>query len=309
MKLSERRYSQKVLLGQQGNSLITLIAISLIMFVMFAFIKAIWYFRFPPADAPLLFNKNIMAWFVMPAGFEAFLQKPWTLITHMFIHDNIWKVFANMLWLWSFGYIMRELTGDRRIIPVFIYGSLAGAVAFLLSYNLIDSLQEGQAQAIYMGASAGVMAIAIATTMISPGYRIFPMIGGGIPLWAFTSLFLIIDLATISISDTGNLIAHIAGAVMGFFFIFLLRMGYDWSEWMNNFFDWAGNLFNPDKPRKGSNIKEELFYQSDVEPFKKTPHVTQQRVDEILDKINQRGYSHLTEEEKDILKRASEEGF
>jgi hypothetical protein len=30
-------------------------------------------------------------------------------------------------------------------------------------------------------------------------------------------------------------------------------------------------------------------------------------VDEILDKINQRGYDRLTEDEKDLLRRASEE--
>ncbi len=308
MKLSEKRYSPKVLLGRDGNSLMTLIAIILIMFVMMAFIKAIWYFRFPPAEAPLLFSKNIMAWFVMPASFESVIQKPWTIITHMFIHDNVWKVFANMLWLWSFGYIMRELTGDRKIIPVFIYGSIAGALAFLLSYNLIGSLQELKPQSIYLGASAGVMAVAVSTTMISPGYRIFPMIGGGLPLWALTALFLITDLATISISDTGHLLAHIAGGVMGFLFIFLLRMGYDWSEWMNRFFDWAGNLFNPNKPRRGYNIREELFYHSEIPPYTKTPHVTQQRIDEILDKIGQFGYSQLTDEEKDLLKRAGDEG-
>jgi len=35
--------------------------------------------------------------------------------------------------------------------------------------------------------------------------------------------------------------------------------------------------------------------------------VTQQRIDEILDKINQKGYHFLTDEEKELLKRASEE--
>jgi len=34
--------------------------------------------------------------------------------------------------------------------------------------------------------------------------------------------------------------------------------------------------------------------------------VTQQRIDEILDKINQKGYQKLTEEERDMLRRASE---
>ena len=114
-------------------------------------------------------------------------------------------------------------------------------------------------------------------------------------------------LATVSISDTGNLIAHLAGAFIGFLFILFLRMGYDWSDWMSNFFDWINNLFNPDKPRKGKSIKDELFYKTSSAPYTKTPNVTQQRIDEILDKINQKGYSFLTDEEKDLLKRAGEE--
>ena len=32
-----------------------------------------------------------------------------------------------------------------------------------------------------------------------------------------------------------------------------------------------------------------------------------EKIDEILDKINQKGYDRLTEEEKELLKRASEE--
>jgi len=115
------------------------------------------------------------------------------------------------------------------------------------------------------------------------------------------------DLAIVSISDTAILINHLAGAITGFLFIFFMRKGYDWSEWMSNFFDWITNLFNPDKPKKGTNIKEELFYKATAAPYTKTPNVTQQRIDDILDKINQQGYSHLTEEEKELLKRASKE--
>jgi DNA-directed RNA polymerase alpha subunit len=54
-------------------------------------------------------------------------------------------------------------------------------------------------------------------------------------------------------------------------------------------------------------IKSELFYKSKGEPFKKTPNLTQKRIDEILDKINHKGYSSLTEEEKEMLKKAGEE--
>ena len=309
MTFSEKQYKQRITLGQSGNALMMLIAICLILFVGLAFMKAVWYFRFPKETALPLFNKNLLGWFALQADGDRLLSKPWTILTYMFVHDNVWKVFANMLWLWCFGYIMQDMTGNRKIVPIFIYGGLAGGVAFILAYNFVPSLQSQLPFASTLGASAGVMAVAVATTLVAPGYKIFPMIGGGIPLWVLTALYAISDLATVSISDTGNLIAHLAGAFTGFLFVVFLRRGYDWSEWMSNFFDWVANLFNPDKPKKGKSIKEELFYKTSSAPYTKTPNVTQQRVDDILDKINQHGYNSLTDEEKDLLKRASKEGL
>jgi membrane associated rhomboid family serine protease len=307
MPYTEKKYKQKITLGQSDNALMKIIAICLIMFVGLAFMKAVWYFSYPKETALALFNKNVLGLFTLPADFNKLLAKPWTIITHMFVHDNIWKVFANMLWLWSFGFIMQDLTGNKKIIPVFIYGSLAGALAFSLAYNLIPSLKPLIPFAVTMGASAGVMAVAIATTMVSPGYRLFPMIRGGIPLWVLTVVYLLSNMLTIPVNDTANIMSQLAGALTGFLFISSMRQGYDWGAWMNNFFEWVNNLFNPDKPKKRKNIKDELFYKSSSAPYKKTPTLTQQRVDEILDKINQHGYNHLTEEEKELLKRASKE--
>lgn len=307
----QKRYRERIALGESGNTLILLIAICLIMFVLLAFMRALSYFNYPPDTALGYYHKNVLSWFVMPASFSALLSRPWTVITHMFVHDDIWKIFSNMLWLWCFGFILQDITGTKKIIPVFIYGSLGGAIAFLLAYNFLPSLQPFSGTATALGAASGVMAIAAVTTMVSPGYRIFPMLNGGIPLWVLTVIYVVADLATVSISDTGGLITHMAGAITGILFMYFLRMGYDWSRWMNNLFDWFGNLFNPDKPKKGQKpIREELFYKSSkVVPFTKTPHVTQQRIDEILDKISQKGYGSLSKEEKDLLERAGKDGL
>jgi membrane associated rhomboid family serine protease len=307
MTYPEQQYKQKISLGQPGNALMILIAICLIVFVGLAFMKAIWYFKYPKEVALSFYYKNVLSWFVMPADPDKMMSQPWSIITHMFIHDNFWKIFANMLWLWCFGYILQDMTGNKKIIPVFIYGALGGALAFMLAYNLLPSLKAQLPVADLMGASAGVMAVAIVTTMVSPGYRIFPMIKGGIPLWVLTILYVVSDLATISFSNTGYLVAHVAGAVTGYLFVFFLRLGYDWGGWMNNFFDWVNNLFHPGKPKKGRNIKDELHYRSSTTPYKKTMNVSQDRIDAILDKINQQGYSFLTDEEKELLKRASKE--
>lgn len=304
MSYYEQDYRRRLHIGRENNSLIALVVVNLTVFIVFAFISVIYRFVNIPQD---FFIKNVFNWFALPADFETFMYRPWTLITHMFLHNNVWKVFANMLWLWGFGYIMRDLTGNRKIVAIYVYGCIAGAIAFMLAYNFIPSLKVNIATSTAFGASAGVMAVAVSTTMISPDFRIFPMLNGGIPLWVLTLLFVIIDLASISTTNTAEYFSHVAGAAMGFFFIFLLRRGYDWSEWMNNFFDWIGNLFNPDKPKRGKDMRTEVFYKKTRQQYKKTANITQQRIDEILDKINQKGYHFLTDEEKELLKRASKE--
>ncbi|MBI1344373.1 MAG: rhomboid family intramembrane serine protease [Terrimonas sp.] len=290
-----------------NNALVMLIAIHLVVFVLFSFINVFYFFSFEKEIARVHFYQDIYTNLAIPAGFREFLHKPWTLLTHMFYHFEVWHLISNMIWLWMFGYILHDLTGNNKIIPIFLYGGLGGAVAFMLVYNLIPALHADIEGVNAVGGSAGVMAVAIATTMIAPGFRLFPFINGGIPLWVLTMIFVIIDLAALPINNHGGHIAHIGGALTGYLFIVLYRRGYDGSEWMNNFYDWFTNIFNPDKPKKKNTIKDHLFYKSRRAPYEKTMNLTQQRIDEILDKINQKGYGSLTSEEKELLKRASKE--
>ena len=143
MAYSEKKYKPKIVLGQPGNALVMLIGICLIIFVGLAFMKAVWYFRYNDTQdiALSLYNRNVLGLFTLPADMNALGSRPWTVLTHMFVHDNIWRVFANMLWLWCFGYMLQDMTGNRKIIPVFIYGALGGAIAFVLAYNFMPSLR------------------------------------------------------------------------------------------------------------------------------------------------------------------------
>jgi hypothetical protein len=93
---------------------------------------------------------------------------------------------------------------------------------------------------------------------------------------------------------------------MGFIFTRELNKGRDWGVWMASFHYWFVNLFNPDKPAKGKTVKEQLFYKAKLAPFNKKTNVTQQRVDEILEKIHNKGFDSLTDDEKDILKKAGD---
>lgn len=308
MSYYQQRNRSRLSIGQDGNALTLLLAINLSVFAILAFIKVVYYFSF--GDQGLaLFQDQIFRWFTLPADLSLLVTRPWTLLTHMFVHDtvSIWHILGNMLWLWAFGYILQDLAGNKKLFPLYFYGAMAGAAAYILAFNLIGPLRVDLPNAQAYGASAGVMAIAIGTTTLAPNYRIFQMINGGIPLWVITIIYLIIDLASITNGNPGGHIAHLAGAGMGYAFILALQRGHDWGTWINNFFDWVNNLFNPDKPKKGVSQKAALYYKTKVPPFKKANVITQQRIDEILDKISQKGYHALSEDEKEMLKRASKE--
>lgn len=295
--------NRKILLGQSDNALVLLFAVNMILFVALAFIKIIYYL----ADTPIeLFYSQIMRWFTMPADFNGFLTRPWTILTYMFTHEGVWHLVSSMLWLWCFGYILQDLAGNNKLIPIYLYGGFFGGIVFLLVSNLVPVFARNLAVAEpALGAGAAVMAIAVATTTLAPDYRIFPLINGGIPLWILTAIFVVIDFATLAGSRGSIGAAHLTGAAVGFFFIRQLRRGNDLGAWMIRFVHWVDDLFSPEKKHASQGTGGRLFYQADRKPYEKKANVTQQRLDAILDKINQQGYEFLSDEEKEFLKRAS----
>ncbi len=302
------RRLKKINLGEDNNALIALISINAIGFVLLGLIKLIYLIMETPGAA---FTNEILPWFILPAKLSVLGQAPWTVLSYMFVHTGIIATFTNMLWLWAFGSILQDMAGNKKLIPIYLYGGLAGAIVFIASNYAIPQLRPLINVYSLSGANPSIMAVAIGATALAPDYRFFRMLNGGIPIWVLTVLFVIIDFAGIGNGGASFHLAHLAGGLVGFLFVVGLKRGYDAGGWMNKFYNWFINLFNPDKkiltPQK---TKEKLFYKTgNQKPFEKRSIVTQQRVDEILDKINQKGYSLLSEEEKNILKRAAESEF
>lgn len=301
----DRRF-KKITLGDDNNALMALVGINALIFISFGIIQIIYYLTQSSSTA---FQYEILRWFIVPAKLSSLSSLPWTIFTYMFIHVGVIYTIITLVWLWVFGSILQDLSGNSKIIPVYIYGGIAGAVVFVASSYLFPSLKDQVEYSFMLGGNAGIMAMAVATTTLSPDYRLFKMLNGGIPLWVLTVLYIVIDVA--GSKGMAEQLGHLVGGLIGFLFIVSLRKGYDWSLWMNNLYNWFMNLFDPDKPaHRSEKIKEKVFYNTrGQKPYIKRPVITQQRIDEILDKINQKGYTHLTDEEKSILKKARETDF
>ena len=305
--MSIREYSNKriPLLGQDNNALTWLIIINATVFILLNFLKIVYFFSEVPGD---FFQHQIVDWFSLPASLEKLGSRPWTLVTYMFSHLGVWELISTLLWLWGFGYILQDIAGNSKLLPIYLYGGFVGGAFFLLTNNIFPVLaQRVDYLPPMMGGSAAVMAVAVGTTTLAPEYRIFPLINGGIPLWVLTLIFVAIDYATIASASGGMAIAHLAGGAVGFLYIKQLGIGNDMGAWMISLWHWCDSLFNPEKRDAAKSQKDKIYYKATQPPYKKTPNVTQQKLDDILDKINQEGYHMLTDEEKSFLKKASKE--
>jgi membrane associated rhomboid family serine protease len=308
-RMSRRRFT----LGQPGNALFSILAVNLVFFFLIL-ISRVFYLYTHQGQGQQVLAFDAIQWFAVPANLTRLTETPWTLITFMFSQGGmapfalLITMLSTMLWLWAFGYILQDMSGNKLIFPIYIYGSLLGVVFFIIAVNAIPSLKLNNPNPYLYGAQTGTAAIAMAVTTLSPNYRLFKNIGNGIPVWVLTGLFVLINLLYAFSLTNANSFAILGGALAGFLFVVLLRRGTDLSVWMINLYEWVSNLSNPNKKNKVNSIKEKVFYTTgNRQPYNKTANVTQQRVDEILDKISQKGYHFLTDEEKNILKRASEE--
>lgn len=303
MALENYRSPRQVLLGQDNNALVLLFAANTLMFVGIHFIKIVYFL----SDIPeAFFFRQVLDWLRLSPQPEVFFYRPWTLFTYFITHYSIWQLISTVLWLWAFGFILQDLAGNKKIIPLYLYGGLLGAVVFLLANHFVPALERNLDQVSpLLGGGAAVMCIAVATTTLAPDYRIFPLLNGGIPLWVLTLLFAIFDFTSLSSANAGVGAGHLAAGAFGFFFVKQLQKGRDWSAWMIDLVQTIDGWFNPEK--SAPLPKDKMFYRANRKPYEKITQLTQQKLDAILDKINQHGYSFLTDEEKAFLQKASEE--
>jgi membrane associated rhomboid family serine protease len=233
----------------------------------------------------------------LASDFSYFAEHFWTLFTYMFFHLDFFHIFFNMLWLYSFGSVFAEFLGSKRLVAVYVLGGLAGGLLFLLLGAFLPRLGGG-----LLGASAGVMAIIIATAVYSPNLQMNVFLLGPVKL-KYIALVSFVAFSLLDITDnTGGKVAHIGGAAFGFIFALQYRKGNDLTRGLTGILDSLLHLFNR-KPKSNVKVAYKRPVPDDV--YNEIKVNEQKRVNEILDKISRSGYESLSKEEKDFLFNAS----
>ncbi len=251
------------------------------------------------------------------------LLEPWQLITYNFLHlgmEPFWgfiHILFNMLWLVWVGREYEEMHGPHRLLSIYLIGGLGGGVLTVLLHALFPGVQAFGGPV--HGASAAVLGLLTTVAITYPYKSVALLFIGTVRLLYVVIGFLALDLLFMAQGGV-SVSAHLGGALFGFLFARAESNGLDLSSWARIFFR---------APRRRSSAPEPGFLkqmevwlstrrtktgagdgasgsalhpETDEAPV---PDSMAGEVDRILDKISEKGYDALTEEEKRILYEAS----
>lgn len=249
-----------------------------------------------------LFNLNgefVVSWLALPSDPAALLYKPWTFISYMFLHQDFFHILFNMFALYWFGKLFLTYFSEKQLFGLYFFGGLVAGLFYVIAYNIFPLFSQLSDISILMGASGSIMAIIVATAVQSPNLEMRFMLLGTVKLKYIAIVAVLISFFGITSSNAGGELAHLGGALYGYFFIVSLRRGKDHTRNFNRLMDVISNIFKPRKlkVKHTANAGRKM---SDAE-YNMQKAKKMADIDRILDKIKTSGYGSLTSEEKKKL--------
>ena len=290
---------------KQGSSLTKLIYINLGVF-LFVNIFNIFLLLFP-------INFSAVELLAVPANIDSLIFKPWTIITYMFLHEGFIHILFNMLVLFWFGKLFLEYLNQKQLLSVYFLGGISGALMFILFYHVFPSFAVYRYISIALGASASVMAIVFAISFYIPNRELHLMFIGPIKIKYIAYAYLVLDIISISGqggtlgSNAGGHIAHLGGALFGYFYISQFKKGRNIAKGFDKFADSVFSMFSK---RRGPKMKikygnSSTYSHSKDMDYNANKAASQEEINIILEKISKSGYESLTSKEKEKLFKAS----
>jgi membrane associated rhomboid family serine protease len=289
-----------------SNRLYALIAINVVVFLSGILLNIIELIARGPH---VMWVESLQRFFGMPGDARVFLTRPWGIVTSLFVHQDVFHILFNMLFVYVFGNIFSFYLGHRRILWLYLFGGMSGCLLYLIGSHVLP--QMGDISKTYcIGASAAATAIMVATAYKFPDQEIRLLLLGNVKIKYIVLVVLFMDFLAVSrmAANTGGHVAHIGGGIYGLVYIVLLNRGIDLSDFpkaIGAFFKqlFGKKVITPPKRYASMSVKVTRSQESTRAPRANAAREDdfQERLDAILDKIRLNGYGSLTTEEKNFL--------
>ena len=247
----------------------------------------------------------------VPASLTGIMYRPWTLLTYMFLHTELWHILWNMLALYAFGKIFLNFYSVRHFVGIYVLGGIFGGLFFVAAFNVFPYFAPYINGAPLVGASAAVLAVVAASAVRSPNYRVVLLLFGSVRLSTIAWVTFLLSFLMLTGDNPGGNFAHLGGMFAGWLVAFLLNKGYDLTNVVNRPLDFLSRIFKKrPKARKKAKFN---FVRGEGAAAKRSgdyaynarKKADEAEVDKILEKIKTGGYASLSEAEKKRLFEAS----
>ena len=233
----------------------------------------------------------------LPVDFFDFLIMPWTIITYGFAHYGFFHLLFNLLILYYISRMLLNLFRPKMALNIYFLGIIVGGFLFLVAYNVLPKSVLVPTSGL-IGASAGIRALIIFLGVYMPTTEV-RLIMFNVKLKYIAMAIVAIDILGLLGLNQGGNIAHLGGALLGYFYAVKLSEGKDIGTGFERSMDTVVSWFQPKSKLKTVHRKKRS-----TSSKTKTESGTlnkQKKIDAILDKISKSGYESLTAEEKKFL--------
>jgi membrane associated rhomboid family serine protease len=217
----------------------------------------------------------------------------WRYVTYGFCHDrgNMWHIVFNMYFLWMFGRLVEPIYGSREFLAFYLTAIVASGFCFL------GVRGTSQIDVEMIGASGAVMAVVFLAAMHYPREKVYVMFVIPLEFRWLAVLYALGDTFGF-VRGVGEIahVAHLGGAAFG-----VAYKHYGWRMYGI----WNRLRGGIRLPRLRSRPKVRLYNPS-AGSSKTSRRDLDSQVDRILDKISKQGEASLTEDERELLKEASQ---
>ena len=285
-----------------GKSVLSrLILINTIIFLLTGVVHLVTWLAGIPEHSGLTLLGNYLA---LPSGLGQLASKPWTIFTYMFLHEGFLHWLFNMIMLYFGGILFTEYLSQRKLLMIYLLGGLAGAVFFVLAFNIFPAFAAVRQNSVALGASASILAIIVAISTYVPDYTVHLFLLGKVKLKWIAVAFVLLDILSIPSNNPGGHIAHLGGALWGFVWALSLRRGNDFLRVFDGI-KMPGMNPKKRKYRKFDTARPASGHPITDEEYNRKRAASQAEIDKILDKISKSGYASLTKAEKELLFKSS----
>jgi len=212
--------------------------------------------------------------------YEQFPNYIYQVFTYMFLHGGIWHLVFNMFMLWMFGTEIEYTWGSKTFARFYLLCGITGGVLPLVTHSIFST-----GSGYILGASGAIYGVLIAYWLMFPERMLYLYF-----LFPVKVKYAIPGLMLLGLLFGGAGVAHAAHLGGALFALAYLKL--DW-----HLFSFGKRIRNLHYKRQTTKLNRRRQQAEDI----------MNRVDSILDKINEVGIENISKADRKFLEDASSE--